>query len=224
MSVYNEEATVEKSLKGLLNVDFGMEREVIVFDDGSTDATPEILKSLAETPGLRLESFSRNRGKGHAIRRGISLAVGDLITFHDADLELNPEELKMLIEPILRDEADAVYGTRFLQNQGHLHLHYLLANKLLARLTNALYGTKLSDIYTCYKMVKAEHAKAILPFLSADAFSIEAEMTALLAKSGITIHERPITFHPRGHKDGKKIHLRDGIEAIIALVKFRFVH
>ena len=223
MSVYNEEATVEESLQGLLKVDFGIEREVIVFDDGSTDTTPEILKNLAEMPGLRLEFFSRNRGKGHAIRRGIALAMGDLVTFHDADLELNPEELKLLVEPILRDEADAVYGTRFLQNSNHLHLHYLLANKVLASLTNVLYGTRLSDIYTCYKMVKMEHAKAILPRLTADAFSIEAEMTALLARSGIRITERPITFHPRGHKDGKKIHLKDGIEALIALVKFRFV-
>ena len=223
MSVYNEEKTVAESLQGLLNVDFGIEREVIVFDDGSSDATPAILRNLPETPGLRLKFFSSNRGKGYVIRHGIGLAIGDLITFHDADLELNPEELKLLVEPILRDEADVVFGTRFLYNASHLRPHYLLANKFLARLTNLLYGTRLSDIYTCYKVARMEYVKAILPRLTADAFAIEAEMTALLAKSGARIDERPISFHPRGHRDGKKIHLKDGIEALVALVKFRFV-
>lgn len=223
MAVYNEEEMVAESLRRLLRVDFGLDREVIVCDDGSRDATPEILRNFPATPGLRIEFFSPNRGKGYTIRRGLALATGDIVTFHDADLELNPEELPLLIQPILREDADAVYGSRFLNSSVHLHLHYLLANKFLATLTNVLYGTKLTDVYTCYKMVKAEHMRAILPRLKADDFSIEAEITALLAKSGIRIEERAITFVPRGHKDGKKIHWKDGIEAFLSLVKFRFM-
>ena len=162
----------------------------------------------------------RNRGKGHAIRLGLATAVGDVIAIQDADLELDPSQLAALVAPILDGETDVIYGSRFLQGTPDAPILTVLANRTLTGLTNLLYGSSITDMETCYKIMRASVARSLA--LTADRFDIEPEITALLLTGGHRITERPVTFTARSRAAGKKIGWRDGVVAVRVLLRHRF--
>jgi len=225
--VYNERYLVAESLKRLLNADVSgvTALEIIVVDDASTDGTREVLQQLArEHPGvIRLFHQDRNQGKGAALRRGIAEATGDLIVFHDADLEYDPNDLGKLVAPFWSDGADVVYGTRFRSGERRriLYFRHTLGNYLLTFLSNLLTDLNLSDVETCYKMFRGPLLKSI-PIRSSD-FRIEIELTAKVAKRNCRIYEVPISYHGRTYREGKKIGWRDGVKALGAMIKFWLV-
>ena len=204
----------------LLTIDFPAEREVIVVNDGSSDGTRAVLTALEGTPRLRIVHAEQNRGKGHAIRLGLAHARGGVIAIQDADLELDPAQLGRLVEPLLRGEADVVYGSRFLGRRPDAPWLTLVANRVLTSLTNILYGSSITDMETCYKIMRTSVARGL--GLTADRFDIEPEITARLLKAGHRIAEQPVSFTPRSRAAGKKIGWRDGIAAIRVLVRHRF--
>jgi glycosyltransferase involved in cell wall biosynthesis len=204
----------------LLTIHLPAEREIIVINDGSSDGTREVLTALEGTPRLRIVHADRNRGKGHAIRLGLAHARGGVIAIQDADLELDPAQLGRLVEPLLSGEADVVYGSRFLGARPDAPWLTLVANRVLTSLTNILYGSSITDMETCYKIMRTSVARGL--GLTADRFDIEPEITARLLKAGHRIAEQPVSFTPRSRAAGKKIGWRDGIAAIRVLVRHRF--
>jgi glycosyltransferase involved in cell wall biosynthesis len=218
--VYNESATVAAVIDRLLTIDLPAEREIIVVNDGSSDGTRGILDALAGTPRLAVLHVNPNRGKGHAIRAGIKASTGDVVAIQDADLELDPAQLATLVEPILAGRADVVYGSRFLAGTPNAPRATLIANRTLTALTNVLYGSALTDMETCYKIMRSSVAKSLE--LAADRFDIEPEITARLLKGGHAITELPVVFTPRSRAAGKKIGWRDGVTAVRVLVERRF--
>ena len=204
----------------LLTIDFPAEREIIVINDGSSDGTREVLRALEGTPRLRIVHAEQNRGKGHAIRLGLTHARGGVIAIQDADLELDPAQLGRLVEPLLRGEADVVYGSRFLDRRPDAPWLTLVANRVLTSLTNILYGSSITDMETCYKIMRTSVARGL--GLTADRFDIEPEITARLLKAGHRIAEQPVSFTPRSRSAGKKIGWRDGIAAVRVLIRHRF--
>ena len=219
--VYNEAATVAAVIDRLLTIDLPAPREIIVVNDGSRDATRAVLEKIAggHPPGLTVIHAEENRGKGHAIRLGFQAAGGTIVAIQDADLELDPQQLAGLVQPLLRGEAQVVYGSRFLAGMPDAPRLTVAANKLLTVLTNVLYGSALTDMETCYKIMRSEVARAL--DLRADRFDIEPEITAKLLLAGHRIVERPVSFSPRSRAAGKKIGWRDGFKAIAVLVKHR---
>jgi glycosyltransferase involved in cell wall biosynthesis len=217
MPVYNERATVEEIVTRVLAVPLRV--ELIVVDDGSTDGTREILARLQGEHGFRLVLQPRNQGKGAALRRGFEEVTGDLVVIQDADLEYSPEEYPQLIELICQGRADVVYGSRFLgRHRVFLFSHYL-GNRALTLLTNVLYNTMLSDMETCYKVMRTSVLRSFT--LKSDGFGIEPELTAKVFKRGFRVYEVPITYDGRGYDEGKKITWRDGLVAIWVLLKYR---
>jgi glycosyltransferase involved in cell wall biosynthesis len=204
----------------LLTIDLPADREIIVVNDGSSDGTREVLTRLEGTPRLRVVHAEVNRGKGHAIRLGLTQARGEVIAIQDADLELDPAQLGSLVEPLLRGEADVVYGSRFLGRRPDAPWLTLAANRTLTSLTNLLFGSSITDMETCYKIMRTPVARGL--GLTADRFDIEPEITARLLKAGHRIVERPVSFTPRSRAAGKKIGWRDGIAAVRVLFRHRF--
>ncbi|UCE27437.1 MAG: glycosyltransferase family 2 protein [Candidatus Coatesbacteria bacterium] len=217
--VYNEEKTVGEILARVLALD--IDKEIIVVDDGSTDGTGGVLaQATTENPETVIViKMDMNRGKGAAVRAGITAAAGDFIAIQDADLEYTPEEIPLLLEPIVRGETDVVYGSRFLGGRGGNILHYI-GNRFLTFATNVLYGTRLTDMETCYKIIRADVLKG-LP-LSSNGFDIEPEITARLARAGHHIVELPVSYAGRSFAAGKKIKWADGFAALWMLVKVMF--
>jgi glycosyltransferase involved in cell wall biosynthesis len=215
--VYNEVATSRAVLDRLLAVHLPLPREIVVVDDGSTDGTAQVLDAAVDEH-LPLVVFhaERNGGKGTAIRCGLQHARGSIIAIQDADLELDPQQLADLVEPILRGAADVVYGSRFLRGRAGAPLVTFVANRILTGITNLLFGASLTDMETCYKVMRVDVARSLE--LSADRFDIEPQITARLLRRGHRIHERPIRFEPRSRAQGKKIGWRDGVHAIRVLV------
>ncbi len=217
--VYNEHATLEALLKRVLAVP--VDKEVVVVDDGSSDGTREVLAELAVRLPVRAFFHERNRGKGAAIRTALAEAVGDIVIIQDADLEYDPEDYPKLIAPIVRGESNVVYGSRYLSHDNPLPLtHFKVAVLLLNAMANTLYGTRLTDEATCYKVFRAPLLKS-LP-LRCERFEFCPEVTARVAKRGERILEIPITYHYRTRAQGKKIGWRDGFEAIWTLIRYRF--
>jgi glycosyltransferase involved in cell wall biosynthesis len=179
-----------------------------------------VLHALQGTPRLQIVQADRNRGKGHAIRLGMAAASGDVIAIQDADLELDPAQLASLVAPILDGSADVVYGSRFLAGTPHAPRTTVLANRALTALTNALYGSSITDMETCYKIMRTSVARSLE--LTANRFDIEPEITARLLNRGHVIVERPVTFTPRSRAAGKKIGWRDGITAVRVLIRHRW--
>jgi len=215
--VFNERHTVEQLLRRIREVP--LRWEVIVVDDGSTDGTRDILPGLEGTLIDRLVMHEQNQGKGAALRTGFQHATGDVVVVQDADLEYDPYEIPMLLEPILGGKADAVYGSRFLGGSHRvLFFWHSVGNKVLTLLSNMFTDVNLTDMETCYKLVRRE-LLVTLP-LSANRFGIEPEITARLAQAEARIYELPISYHGRSYAEGKKIGWKDGVSALWAIFKY----
>ncbi len=215
---YNEVTTVENLLSKVREVP--LRTEVIVVDDGSTDGTRDLLTRL-EGGALvdQIVFHERNAGKGAALRTGFARATGDVVVVQDADLEYDPAEFPLLLEPILSGKADAVYGSRFLGGPHRvLYFWHSVGNRLLTLLSNMFTDLNLTDMETCYKMVRRELLQS-LP-LAADRFGIEPELTARLAQAEARIYELPISYNGRSYAEGKKIGWKDGVSALWAIVKY----
>jgi glycosyltransferase involved in cell wall biosynthesis len=218
MPVFNERETIDEIIRRVLAVP--VRKELIVVDDCSTDGTRDMLKELQQRHGFRLCLQDRNRGKGAALRRGFAEVTGDLVLVQDADLEYSPEEYPDLIGLICEGRADVVYGSRFLgRHRVFLFTHYL-GNRFLTLLTNVLYNTMLTDMETCYKVMRTEVLRSFA--LRSNGFGIEPELTAKIFKRGFRVYEVPITYDGRGYDEGKKITWRDGIVALWVLMRYRF--
>jgi glycosyltransferase involved in cell wall biosynthesis len=217
MPVYNERETVEEIIRRVLAVPVRI--QLIVVDDGSRDGTRDILGRLQGELGFQLVLQERNQGKGAALRRGFEEVRGDLVIIQDADLEYSPEEYPGLIELICQGRADVVYGSRFLGRHRVFMFSHYLGNRLVTLLTNVLYNTMLTDMETCYKVMRAEIVKGMN--LQSNGFGIEPEMTAKIFKGGHRVYEIPITYDGRGYDQGKKITWRDGFVALWILLKYR---
>ncbi len=220
--VYNERFLAAESIRRVLAVRHPSIREieVIVVDDGSTDGTREVLRALArEYPALRYIEHETNRGKGAALRTALEHATGDVCVPHDADLEYHPDDFGVLVQPFLKEQADAVFGSRFLPGEYRrvLLFYHSVGNRLLTTLVNVLTNLNLSDMETCYKMVRTKLLRSI-PLRYND-FRIEPELTIKLAKRGAAIFEAPIRYSGRTYAEGKKIGWRDGFLALAAIVR-----
>jgi dolichol-phosphate mannosyltransferase len=214
--VFNEETTIEEVIDRVNRVN--VEKEVIVVDDGSTDGTVEAIRKK-EHEVTKLHISPVNFGKGAAIRVGLTFVSGDVIVIQDADTELDPEEYHLLLDKI-ESGAEVVYGSRFLKPNPNIQVITRLANRFLTLLTNILYGCRLTDMETAYKMFRTEVARRLN--LKCVGFEIEPEITAQFLKLGCQIAEVPISYNPRTPDEGKKITWRDGVRAIYYLFLYRF--
>ncbi len=220
--IYNERKTWRELLARVEAVDLGgLRRQLILVDDCSTDGTRGELEAFAaERPDVIVRYHSVNAGKGAALRTGLAAATGEFVVVQDADLEYDPADFPALLEPLLAGEADAVYGSRFLIRPPRVGAwKNYLANRLLTALSNLTTGLRLSDMETCYKMFRREAIAGV--GLEQDRFGFEPEITAKLAGGGARVVERPIRYTPRTAREGKKIGLRDGLEAIWCILKYR---
>jgi glycosyltransferase involved in cell wall biosynthesis len=221
---FNERATVHALLRRVAEAPLpdGVEREMVVVDDGSSDGTRELLRELsssADPMPFRLVEHGANRGKGAAIRTGFAAAGGDFVLIQDADLEYDPRDYPKLLQPILDDEADVVFGSRFLGGP-HRVLFYWhsVGNRFLTTLSNMLTDLNLSDMETCYKVFRREVLTGLE--LRSNRFGIEPELTAKVARRGARIFEVPISYRGRTYAEGKKIGWRDGFAAIWAILRY----
>ncbi len=222
--VFNEAATLETLLQHVRTAAEGIDGigsfEIIAVDDMSSDESPNILREQAAAHQDMLVVLKRvNRGKGKAIQEGLKYATGDIILIQDADLEYDPADYPRLVAPVLAGEAAVVYGSRFLGKTVRMRPLSRLANLMLTGLTNLLYGTRLSDMETCYKVFRADLVRSIP--LHARRFDFEPEVTAKILRRGVAILEVPIRYDSRTKEDGKKIGWRDGLLAVAALVRYR---
>lgn len=219
--VFNEKDTLKLLLEKVEQANFaGLEKEIIMVDDCSSDGTTEILKELSQN--YKVLFHEKNQGKGAAIRTAVKEATGDFVVIQDADLEYLPDDYDKLLPILLNDEADVVYGSRFLnvENSKNFILKNKIANKFLTLLTNVLFGATITDMETCYKAFKREFIQGIT--IKSDRFDFEPEITAKVMKQKARLKEVPISYFGRGHEEGKKINWKDGVHAIFALIKFRF--
>lgn len=217
--VYNEIATIETILEEILAVP--VRKEILIVDDCSTDGTREFLHRF-ERPECRKFFHDKNRGKGAAVRTGLENFTGDIVAIQDADLEYPPDQLTELIKPITAGRADVVYGTRFIGVHRVFMFWHYVANRALTLMTNILYNTMLTDMETCYKVFHRRALEGIT--IRSNRFNFEPEITAKLFKRrDLRIVEMPINYFGRTYEEGKKIGWKDGIEALWALIKYRFV-
>jgi len=217
MPVYNELETIDEIVPRVLAIP--MRVELVVVEDCSTDGTRARLGELQKQYGFTLLLQPHNQGKGAALRRGFSAVTGDIVAIQDADLEYSPEELPTLAELIIDGRADVVYGSRFLgRHRVFLFTHYL-GNRVLTLITNVLYNTMLSDMETCYKVMRREVLDGL--DLRSNGFGIEPEITAKIFKRSYRVYEVPITYDGRGYDEGKKITWKDGVVALWVLIRNR---
>jgi len=218
--VFNEDKTIIAILKTVNSVDYKIQSEIIIVDDGSTDETN---KKLHEAKGImkniKIFSYKKNKGKGYATRVGIKKATGDILIVQDADMEYSPSDIPNLLKPILIGETKIVYGSRFLGECKNMIFPNLVANKILTHMTNILFGSKLTDMETGYKIIKREVLDSII--LESDGFEMEAEITAKILKNNYKIVELPISYKARTKGEGKKISWIDGIKNLLVLLKIR---
>lgn len=215
---FNEKETILAVLERVQKVDLDL--EIIVVDDGSTDGTREILR-MASLPTVQVLLHDQNQGKGAAVRTGVAHATGDYTIIQDADLEYNPAEYLILLQPVLDGRADIVYGSRFRGKLERMSPVQWIGNRFLTLLTNVLYGVVLSDMETCYKLVPTRVIQGLS--LRSRGFEFEPEITAKLLRRGYRILEVPISYTARDASHGKKIDWRHGIPAVKTLLKYRFV-
>ncbi len=216
--VYNEKDTLHRILEKVRSQE--IEKEIVIVDDYSTDGTRDILQDLSY-PEVKVFLHEENQGKGAALRTGFQQATGDIVIIQDADLEYDPDEYKKLIQPIVDDQADVVYGARFLGGPHRvLYFWHYCGNKLLTLLTNILFNINLNDMETCYKIFRREALEGVE--IVSNRFGFEPEITAKMVKSGQRIYEIPISYFGRTYEEGKKITWKDGIIALWTLLRFRF--
>jgi glycosyltransferase involved in cell wall biosynthesis len=216
--VYNEKANIAAVIDAVKAVD--LSKEIIVVDDGSTDGTSEILESYKDDETIRIHSSMLNFGKGTAIRVGLKYATGDIIVIQDADLEYDPLQIPELINPIMRGDAEVVYGSRFKGSIKGMKFANWLANRILVIAANILYRAGITDEATCYKAFRADVIKSLS--LKCTRFEFCPEVTAKIRKRGIKIAEIPIKYQGRTVAEGKKVSWKDGFEAIWVLIKYKF--
>lgn len=219
MPVFNEEKNILKILRKVQAVKLPMDKEIIIIDDGSKDKTRELLSKI-KSKGVKIFLHEKNKGKGAAIRTGLSKVSGDIILIQDADNEYDPNEYPELIEPLLKG-AMVVYGSRLYGKHITRYQFYYLGNKVLTAVTNLLYGSNISDMETCYKVFKRVAIKGMV--LRAKRFDFEPEITAKFLKRGYKIVDVPISYKGRSFQEGKKIKWTDGVIALWYLIKYRFV-
>jgi len=224
MPCYNEKNTIKKILAEVMEVDLGTtKKEILIIDDGSKDGTRDILKKLAtKNKSIKLLFQEHNQGKGAALKRGILESTGDIVVVQDADLEYDPQEYRRLLYPIERGHADVVYGSRFIGGEPHRIIYYRnqVANKFLTMLSNLFTGLNLTDMETCYKMLRGDLARELGKNLKAQRFGFEPEITARVAKSKARVYEIGISYYGRSKEEGKKIGMRDGIKAIVEIIRY----
>lgn len=220
--VYNEEKTLEEIVRRvfLAKLPEGFSREVIVVDDCSKDGTSEVLKDISKRYEISTIRHDTNKGKGRAVINGIKNSTGDIIVIQDADLEYNPDEYELLLDPIMHSGAEVVYGSRFMGGKPHhvLYFWHYIGNKFLTLLSNVMTNLNLSDMETCYKMFTRKVADDIKDKLKSKRFGIEPELTARVKK--YVVYEVGISYRGRTYAEGKKIGWKDGFSAIWAIIRF----
>jgi glycosyltransferase involved in cell wall biosynthesis len=220
--VYNEVATIAELTRTVDSVDVGMEKELILVDDASSDGTRAVLEKIqAEHPGWKVRFHEKNQGKGAALRTGFQQATGDFVIIQDADLEYDPKEYPHLLKPLVDGHADVVFGSRFLGGGAHRVLFYWhsVGNKFLTMMSNMATNLNLSDMETCYKVFKREVIQSI--DLKENRCGFEVEVTAKVARGRWRIYEVPISYYGRSYEEGKKITWRDGFRALWCILKYR---
>jgi glycosyltransferase involved in cell wall biosynthesis len=221
--VYNEEQTIQEVLERVAAVDLAdIEKEIVIANDGSTDSTGRMIDERRLPPDLPVHVYHSpiNLGKGAAVRLGLAFATGDVLLIQDADLELDPNEYSLLLQPLLDGRADVVYGSRFLNPTSRVPVRARTANRFLTILTNVLFGGRLTDMETAYKVMRRSALEGIR--LRCVGFDIEPELTARMLRAGRRIVEVPISYNPRTLNEGKKMRWVDGVDAVYALFKCRF--
>ena len=219
--VYNERNTIGRVIERVKAVKLpGIMKEIIVIDGCSTDGTRELLADIALKQNIYLVMEEHRRGKGMAVRTGFAKATGDVIIIQDADLETNPEEYPQLLEPIIRENRQVVYGSRFKRGRGSASWGNYYGNWLVTVFMNMLFSSRLSDVATVYKVFRKDVIKDIN--FECMGFDFDIEITAKILKSGYEILEMPISYEPRLAKDGKKLHWFIGVRALLLVFKYRF--
>ena len=220
--VYNEAAHLETFLRNIDSLVIPMEKELVIIDDCSKDASRSIIENFPFTSQVQILLQDFNQGKGAALQRGIMAATGDVVGIQDADFEYDTEDVPQLLAPFLNDKADVVYGSRFKKSTSQVHrtFHYLV-NRILTVLSNALSGLYLTDMETCYKFFKREIIQNIV--LESKRFGFEPEITAKIARLKVRVLEFPISYFPRNYLEGKKITWKDGVAAVWHIVNFNLL-
>ena len=219
MCAYNEQSTIVQAITEILATKYPCDIELIVVDDGSTDATPDLIKRIND-PRVIFHRHPRNSGKGSALLSAVSLATGTYVLPFDADLEYDPEDIPKMLEPVLRGRSDVVYGARlFGCNTVYHSYRYAIGNRFLTLMTNVLFNAYLSDMHTCLKLVPLATFKSL--DLSEAGFGLDTELTAMLLKSGVRPFEVPVSYYSRSHAQGKKITWRDAIACLWIILHVR---
>jgi len=221
--VYNEEKTILPILELIDKVELDLEKEIIIVDDASRDGTPELLSQLNKNK-YQVFFKEKNSGKGSSVKIGLLVATGDILLIQDADLEYDPRDYKILLQPILEGKADVVFGSRFQGDKPHriLYFWHYLGNRFLTFFSNMFTGLNLSDMEVCYKVFKKEVIETFVYKLKSKRFGIEPELTTYVGRGGWRVYEAGISYSGRTYQEGKKINWKDGISACWSIVRFGF--